>query len=126
MCIPFIGMIQGAIHSCCLGCTNISYIGPLDPMERFHAKASVAVPIQTSLKAKQFFDRDFVHVIGVPGVSFFVPDYPPDMAKMTTHLFDSIMNTWPLFLMAFLMAFIAGLVVWVLVRLFYFDGITWF
>ena len=109
-------MLRSIISTCCLGCNNVTFVGPRTYLRKFHnPNASVVMPVETSKSSTQFFGRDFVYFLEVPAVSFLLKSQSHSASELTTDLFKSVLSTWPLFITALLMAIIAGIAVWMLV-----------
>lgn len=111
-----LGMLRLAMETCCYGCANLTFIGPFKAVDKFFQNASILMPVESASNSKKFVGMEYVSFVDVPGVSFLARESSGRTTKLTKHLFKSVINTWPLFLTAFLMAIIAGCVVWVLVR----------
>lgn len=108
------GMLRLAMETCCYGCANLTFIGPFKAVDKFFQNASILMPVESASNSKKFVGMEYVSFVDVPGVSFLARESSGRTTKLTKHLFKSVINTWPLFLTAFLMAIIAGCVVWVL------------
>lgn len=111
-----LSMLDIAIEICCHGCTKIEYIYVEKETDRyFVANVSVVMPQEGATKATKVFSYDFMHFMEVKGVTIFSQMTQHDPNRITWHLFKSVLRTWPLFLITFLMAITASCVVWVLV-----------
>ena len=119
MCNDFLftvaDMLRSIMATCCLGCNKIKFVGNKTYLTKFHVNASVIMPIETSKSSTQFFGRDFVYFLEVPGVSFLLKPKRHSASELTADLFKSVLSTWPLFITALLMAIIAGLAIWMMV-----------
>jgi len=108
-------MLRSIIATCCLGCNKVNFVGNKSYLTKFLDKnASVIMPVETSKSSTQFFGRDFVYFLEVPGVSFLLKPKRPGASELTADLFKSVLSTWPLFITALLMAIIAGIAIWMM------------
>ena len=116
-CLCFVSdMLRSIIATCCLGCNKVNFVGNKSYLTKFLDKnASVIMPVETSKSSTQFFGRDFVYFLEVPGVSFLLKPKRPGASELTADLFKSVLSTWPLFITALLMAIIAGIAIWMMV-----------
>ena len=111
-------MLRSIMATCCLGCNKIKFVGNKTYLTKFHdTNASVIMPIETSKSSTQFFGRDFVYFLEVPGVSFLLKPKRHSASELTADLFKSVLSTWPLFITALLMAIIAGIAIWMMVSI---------
>lgn len=92
-------------------------------LEKFYRpNVTMVMPVETARSSIHFMGLDYVHFVEVLGVYFMGPRATHDPTKLTKQLFYSVLNTWPLFVTALLMALIAGCVVWVLVSEFKYSN----
>ena len=111
-------MLDIALETCCHGCTKIEYIYVEKETDKYFVpNVSIVMPQEGAAEATKVFGYDFMHFMEVKGVTFLSQMTQHDANRITWHLFKSVLRTWPLFLIAFLMAITAGCVVWVLVGL---------
>ncbi|XP_057292670.1 uncharacterized protein LOC130621403 [Hydractinia symbiolongicarpus] len=106
--------IRYALESCCYGCNSVKFIGPYGSLEKLEQNATLTIPIQTSTKNKLYFGHSFIHMIEVRAVSFLGPAMKHDPNKMVMTIFSAVLNTWPLFVIAFAMAICSGVIIWLL------------
>lgn len=107
--------IRYALESCCYGCNSVKFVGPYGSLEKLEQNATLTIPIQTSTKNKLYFGHSFIHMIEVRAVSFLGPAMKHDPNKMVMTIFSAVLNTWPLFVIAFAMAICSGVIIWLLV-----------
>ena len=110
-------MLRLVMHTCCNGCVKVEFVGPFKKMEKFFIpNITMALPIEASITSKKVSGIDYVHFLKVQGVSILAnPSKGTESRELLRHLLGSIRSTWPLFVVAFLMAIAAGCVVWILV-----------
>ena len=101
---------------CCYGCTKIVYKGEVEPIQKFtNTSMTLYMPLEGAFEGEAFFEYDYVPFLKVGGVSFLARELGNKAEEYTSHLMDSVFNTWPLFITALVMAFTAGCVMWVMV-----------
>lgn len=108
-------MIEYALDSCCFGCNKVTYDGPLVHFEKFYKDSDLVIPVQTSISNTEFFGHSFIHMLEIQAVSFFGEPIKHDPDKIVTTIARSVMSTYPLFLIALVMALTAGVAIWLLV-----------
>jgi len=109
------GMLQIAVDSCCHGCTKLKYAVVKEEIEKYFSQnAKVIMPHEGAIASSRFIGYDFIPVIEIKAVTFLTKESSRKPVHVEEHLLNSILDTWPLFLTAFMMALIAGCVVWVL------------
>lgn len=110
-------MIRYALESCCFDCNSINFIGPFNHMGKFYKDASIVIPIQTSIANKKYYSHNYVHMLAVKTVAFLGPPVIHSSEKIAKVIFQSIFNTWPLFITALMMTITAGVIMWLLVSI---------
>lgn len=111
-------MLEEALETCCYKCSKLKYIGPNNRIDTItNPNASVLLPVQSATTSKYIMGRDYIPLVDLHSVIFLAKDKSNKGVELTLHLFTSVLNTWPLFIIAFLMAMVAGCIVWVLVCL---------
>lgn len=110
-------MLNFALKLCCFGCYNLKYIGPFEDIRKFQQNATFIMPIQTTKQNHQYFGHDYIHMFEVKAVSFIGPTLVYDSKKMIFVIFDTVLNSLPLFGISIAMAITAGVTIWVLVSL---------
>lgn len=109
------GMLKLAMETCCFGCEDLKFMIIDDVIKKYYTdNASIVMPHEGAYKSSHFIGQDYLPFIEVRGVTFLAKMTKARSNQMTWYLISSILNTWPLFLAAFLMAIIAGCVIWVL------------
>lgn len=106
------------MKTCCFGCANLTFIGPFDPIDKYFQSANLMMPIESAKGSEKYIGLDYIYFLEVPGVTFLAKESPGATVKLTKNLFTCVIQTWPLFLIAFLMAAIAGCVMWILVSIY--------
>jgi hypothetical protein len=72
-------------------------------------------PVQGFSQQEKFATfYSYVYAIASPGVAFFIVDDPP--GKMPNAILETVTGNWGMILIAVLFCFIAGIVMWFLVR----------
>lgn len=112
---------------CCHGCMGLTFAGPFDAFRKFKsvnggsgsavaADTHIFMPFESAFGAKSFLGNDYIPFIRVPGVTFMALEMNQQLQahENTRHMMMSVMDTWPLFITAILMAIISGCVMWVL------------
>eukprot|EP00111_Clytia_hemisphaerica_P003707 TCONS_00010636-protein len=107
-------MIQYALESCCFGCNSVKYEGPYDHFDKFYQNTDLVIPVQTSISNTEFFGHYFIHMLEIQAVSFFGEPIKHDPDKMVRTISRSVLNTYPLFIIALVMALTAGVAIWLL------------
>lgn len=110
-------MLNETLHVCCFGCKNVTYRGPVDHTERFNSMtADIFMPVQSSSSSSYFDDKDFISMVDASKVSVLAKQrtLAVKSSDLTLHMLESVISTWPLFLIAILMAISSGCVVWTL------------
>ena len=113
--LNFPAMLEYALESCCFGCNTIIYNGPFIHFERFYKNSDLVIPVQTSISNTQFFGHNFIHMLEIQAVSFFGEPVKHDPDKIVKMIATSVIGTYPLFLIALVMALTAGVAIWLLV-----------
>ena len=108
-------MIEYALESCCFGCNTVTFVGPLNHFEKFYKNTDLVIPVQTSISNTEFFGHNFIHMLEIQAVSFFGEPVKHDPDKMIRTISRSILSTYPLFIIALVMALTAGVAIWLLV-----------
>lgn len=108
-------MLKFALDSCCFGCNKVNFIGPFKHFDKFFKDADLVIPVQTSVSNSHYFGHDFIHMLEVPAVSFIGLPLKHDPDRMVRTIAKSILNTYPLFIIALVMALTAGVAIWLLV-----------
>ena len=102
-------MLRLVMHTCCNGYVKVKFLGPFK-------KITIAMPIGASITSQKVSGIDYVHFLKVQGVSILAnPSKGTGSRELLQHLLGSIMSTWPLFAVAFLIAIAAGCLLWILV-----------
>ena len=100
---------------CCHGCVDIIFRGPVNPLQKFlYSNATIYMPLESAYNSKIFFGIDYIPFMKVSAVSILAKEMCNKATEYTRHLMTSVLNTWPLFSSAILMAMISGCVMWLL------------
>lgn len=113
-------MIGYALESCCFGCNTVKYVGPFVHFEKFYKDSDLVIPVQTSISNTEFFGHNFIHMLEVQAVSFFGEPVKHDPDKMVRTISRAVLSTYPLFIIALVMALTAGVAIWLLVSFYLF------
>ena len=108
-------MMELAIRTCCFDCTKINFKGPFETLDILEQNSTIIMPLQSASTSKHYIDMMFIPFVDLHSVMFLAKENSNRGQMLSAHLFRSILNTWPLFLIALMMAVVAGCVVWVLV-----------
>ena len=115
----FLGLLNIAFKICCSNCTKIIYLKPfkdiLETTKHFHNSShySIMLPVLSVLDADTYFTKPFLRLIDTPGVVYVTIDRSAWTTMM--NMFNSLTNTWPLFLIILLLAIQGGVIIWILV-----------
>lgn len=110
-------MILGlVISACCFDCKPVTYTQVSDwdkfkPMEH-----NVLMPIQSAANSLQFNDNDFVPLVKASKATILAKQQTEEVKghKLTVLMMEAVLATWPLFLIALLMAATSGCCMWIL------------
>lgn len=133
-------LLDHLVRECCADCSNghgwseIMYKtdgygadGYKDRIADFSSTVNentdFSFPVQGhSLQEKFASFYAYVYAIGSPGVAFFIVDDPPD--AMPNAIFDTVNGSYGMLLFTLIFSFMAGIIMWVLVRKLYFYSLT--
>ena len=116
----FTEILREAVSICCYGCTRIIYLPPyqsaadmfyVDP----NSSATIVMPFMSKKDAKSYFGSHYFRLMATPGVVYITKN--TDKEKYQKDFAESLIGTWPLILITFLMAVQAGVIIWVLVSI---------
>lgn len=103
------------MEACCFGCYDIRYKGPVDYLTKFRpSSASLFMPVQSSVDSFLFNGHDFIPTVKVSKVDILAKQLPKreKADALTDHMLSSVIDTWPLFFTAMLMAITTGCAMW--------------
>ena len=100
-------MLRLVFNTCCYGCTNISFRGPVEPMEMFKTHDSnitLFMSVESALTSEILLGRDYIPLMSVRRVSVLAKEMSNRSNEYTVLLILTVLKTWPLLLTALLMA----------------------
>ncbi|XP_065065271.1 uncharacterized protein LOC135691358 isoform X2 [Rhopilema esculentum] len=107
-----------ALQSCCNNCTHVTYLHGVDFWSDFsnffnnESFYSILMPVLAVKNENEIFGKPFMKLMNNPGVVYIQLD---DQTKIAmSALLNSILSTWPLFVVLMLLTFQGGIVIWLL------------
>ena len=101
---------------CCFGCVRIEYhpyIPSISIVQLFGKPYTIFAPLFTHANEKTYGLQMFVRVMGTPGVAFVELGHGKE--KHLLKMFNAFTASWPLLVFSLLLAFQAGIVIWLTV-----------
>eukprot|EP00794_Sanderia_malayensis_P019104 gene19104-21019_t len=109
------GILQEAIHSCCVNCSKINYNLKYKTINELLSQvraATILTPIVSLIGSKSFLNSTYIELFETRGVAY-VTTKERNLEYFQKFL-DSILSNWPLFLISILLALNAGILIWLL------------
>ncbi|XP_066917317.1 uncharacterized protein [Clytia hemisphaerica] len=108
-------MLRQVYETCCMGCTKINFKNSDDVIDiLFKPNLTLGMPFESALGSKKISGKHYVNFLQSHNTVFLAREMQNLSIELSKNLFLSVIKTWPLLLIAFLMAVIAGCIVWFL------------
>jgi len=112
----FLDMLRLIFDTCCMQCTKLTFKTAESQLSMlFDRNLTLGMPFESSTSSDRVSEQHYVNFVQSHKTMFLARQKSNLGIELTKSLLLSVLNTWPLLVTAFLMAVIAGCIVWLLV-----------
>ena len=108
-------ILKQAVHVCCFGCVKIEYlpIKKLSDIRTVDDNYTVLMPIMAGVNAEDYGGVPFASFVSSPAVVYVT--YDKGHQKAVNDMVNTLIGNWSLMLVAVVLCFEAGILIWLLV-----------